>query len=125
GPPYGRAPWRSDANLAALYGVPTKAVVQALKRTPERFPDGFLFLLSSVRAPRRSGVSFGQSSVEGREHPTHGGDPRRRSAAPGFAEARTAGDPRGEEHEAGAECGGAEPMPPHHHQRRHRDLRPH
>src|SRR5207245_11719543 len=65
--------WRSDAKRAALYGVPTKAVVQALKRTPERFPDGFLFLLSSVRAPRRSGVSFGQSSVEGREHRTHGG----------------------------------------------------
>lgn len=28
-----------DANLAALYGVPTGALVQAVKRNLERFPD--------------------------------------------------------------------------------------
>ncbi len=33
-----------DADLAALYGVPTKALVQAVKRNLERFPDDFMFL---------------------------------------------------------------------------------
>ena len=32
-----------DADLAVLYGVPTKALVQAVKRNPERFPADFLF----------------------------------------------------------------------------------
>jgi hypothetical protein len=35
-----------DADLAAMYGVPTKALVQAVKRNPERFPDDFLFQLN-------------------------------------------------------------------------------
>ncbi len=35
-----------DADLAALYGVPTKALVQALKRNPDRFSDDFLFQLN-------------------------------------------------------------------------------
>ena len=35
-----------DAGLAALYDVPTKALVQAIKRNPERFPDDFMFQLS-------------------------------------------------------------------------------
>src|SRR3989442_12510934 len=38
-----------DTDLAALYGVPTKALVQAVKRNPERFPDDFLFPLDSVQ----------------------------------------------------------------------------
>ena len=32
-----------DADLAALYGVPTKALNQAVKRNLERFPDSFQF----------------------------------------------------------------------------------
>ena len=32
-----------DADLAALYGVPTKALNQAVKRNQERFPDSFQF----------------------------------------------------------------------------------
>ncbi|MEK9133561.1 MAG: ORF6N domain-containing protein, partial [Pseudomonadota bacterium] len=32
-----------DADLAALYGVPTKALVQAVKRNPGRFPPDFMF----------------------------------------------------------------------------------
>jgi hypothetical protein len=36
-----------DYEVAAAYGVPTKALVQAVKRNPERFPSDFMFQLSS------------------------------------------------------------------------------
>ena len=32
-----------DADLAALYEVPTKALLQAVKRNLERFPEDFMF----------------------------------------------------------------------------------
>jgi hypothetical protein len=35
-----------DADLAELYGVPTKALNQAVKRNIERFPSDFMFQLS-------------------------------------------------------------------------------
>lgn len=35
-----------DSDLAALYGVPTKALNQAVKRNPERFPADFAFRLT-------------------------------------------------------------------------------
>src|SRR5215475_14242944 len=35
-----------DAELAELYGVPTKALNQAVKRNVERFPGDFTFRLS-------------------------------------------------------------------------------
>ena len=35
-----------DAELADLYGVPTKALNQAVKRNTERFPEDFLFRLT-------------------------------------------------------------------------------
>ena len=35
-----------DADLAMLYGVPTKVLVQAIKRNLERFPEDFMFQLS-------------------------------------------------------------------------------
>ena len=35
-----------DADIAALYGVPTKALVQAVKRNLARFPEDFMFQLS-------------------------------------------------------------------------------
>ncbi len=35
-----------DADLAELYGVPTKALNQAVKRNIDRFPDDFMFQLS-------------------------------------------------------------------------------
>ncbi len=35
-----------DADLAALYGVSTKAFNQAVKRNPSRFPSDFMFQLS-------------------------------------------------------------------------------
>jgi hypothetical protein len=36
-----------DADLAELYGVPTKALVQAVKRNPARFPPDFMFSLTA------------------------------------------------------------------------------
>ena len=36
-----------DADLATLYGVPTKVLVQAVKRNLERFPEDFMFQLSA------------------------------------------------------------------------------
>jgi ORF6N domain len=36
-----------DSELASLYGVETKVLVQAVKRNLERFPADFMFQLSS------------------------------------------------------------------------------
>jgi hypothetical protein len=35
-----------DADLAQLYGVPTKALMQAVRRNPSRFPPDFMFPLT-------------------------------------------------------------------------------
>ncbi len=35
-----------DADLTALYGVTTKALNQAVKRNPDRFPEDFMFQLT-------------------------------------------------------------------------------
>ncbi len=44
-----------DADLAALYGVPTKALNQAVKRNADRFPADFMFQLTvAERAALRS-----------------------------------------------------------------------
>lgn len=45
-----------DADLAVLYGVPTKALNQAVKRNRERFPRAFMFrvvfqALHSIASP--------------------------------------------------------------------------
>ncbi len=40
-----------DADLAALYGVPTKALNQAVKRNPDRFPAEFAFQLVPKELP--------------------------------------------------------------------------
>ncbi len=37
-----------DADLAALYGVSTKALNQAIKRNKERFPSDFMFRLTAA-----------------------------------------------------------------------------
>jgi hypothetical protein len=41
-----------DADLAALYGVPTKVLVQAVKRNRERFPPDFMFQLTLAESMR-------------------------------------------------------------------------
>jgi hypothetical protein len=38
-----------DSDLAVLYGVETRVLVQAVKRNLERFPKDFMFQISSVR----------------------------------------------------------------------------
>ena len=35
-----------DADLASLYGVETRSLVQAVKRNADRFPEDFLFQLA-------------------------------------------------------------------------------
>ncbi len=37
-----------DRDLAALYGVPTKRLNEQIKRNPARFPEDFVFTLTSV-----------------------------------------------------------------------------
>lgn len=39
-----------DADLAALFGVTTKALNQTVKRNAERFPEDFAFLLTRTEA---------------------------------------------------------------------------
>ncbi len=39
-----------DADLANLYGVPTKQLLQAVKRNQARFPEDFMFQLSPDEA---------------------------------------------------------------------------
>lgn len=46
-----------DADLAGLYGVPTSAFNQAIKRNQERFPNDFMFQLS------RDELEFWRSQV--------------------------------------------------------------
>lgn len=49
-----------DADLAALYGVPTKALNRAVKRNIERFPHDFMFQLTPKEVEdlrRRNGTS--------------------------------------------------------------------
>jgi hypothetical protein len=41
-----------DAELAALYGVSTKALNQAVRRNIERFPSDFMFQLTTTEAER-------------------------------------------------------------------------
>jgi hypothetical protein len=41
-----------DGDLARLYGVPTRAFNQAVKRNLERFPVDFMFQLSPEEAER-------------------------------------------------------------------------
>jgi len=61
-----------DADLAALYGVRTKAVVQAVKRNPERFPDDFAFRLTGDEFARlRSQSVTSNEGRGGRRHAPH------------------------------------------------------
>jgi hypothetical protein len=41
-----------DSDLAALYGVTTSALNQAVRRNLERFPDDFMFVLTPAEAER-------------------------------------------------------------------------
>jgi hypothetical protein len=54
-----------DADLAALYGVTTKALNQAVKRNAERFPEDFLFRLAS---PEVEALNRSQSVTGSQKH---------------------------------------------------------
>jgi len=59
-----------DADLAELYGVPTKALNQAIKRNVERFPDDFMFQLTAEEAANLRS-QFVTSSWGGRRYLPH------------------------------------------------------
>lgn len=56
-----------DADLAGLYGVPTKALVQAVKRNRGRFPSDFVFQLTYQDVARlRSQIVTANEAPTGR-----------------------------------------------------------
>lgn len=52
-----------DSDLAALYGVETKALNRAVKRNRERFPDDFMFQLEPQEVVNLR-FQFGTSNIE-------------------------------------------------------------
>jgi hypothetical protein len=54
-----------DADLAQLYGVETKVLLQALKRNPDCFPKDFMFQLTGQEC-RDLRSQFVISSLDGR-----------------------------------------------------------
>lgn len=56
-----------DSDLAALYGVATKVLVQAVKRNLQRFPADFMFHLTEqeLRASRSQFVTLNESGGRG------------------------------------------------------------
>ena len=62
-----------DADLAALYGVTTKQLIQAVKRNGERFPGDFAFVLTGKEfAVLRSQTVTSSSGWGGRQRVWHG-----------------------------------------------------
>lgn len=59
-----------DADLAELYGVETRALVQAVKRNSERFPGDFLFQLDAEEFANLRSQSV-MSSWGGRRRPPY------------------------------------------------------
>jgi hypothetical protein len=55
-----------DADLAALYGVETKVLVQAVKRNLDRFPEDFMFQVTADEAAILKSQSVTSSSWGGR-----------------------------------------------------------
>jgi ORF6N domain-containing protein len=60
-----------DADLAALYGVETRALVQAVKRNRDRFPHDFLFQLSPEEFADLRSQTVMSSFWGGRRHPPY------------------------------------------------------
>ncbi|RMF24142.1 MAG: ORF6N domain-containing protein, partial [Deltaproteobacteria bacterium] len=59
-----------DADLAALYGVETRTLVQAVKRNLERFPEDFMFQLTKEEFDHLRS-HFVMSSWGGRRYPPY------------------------------------------------------
>lgn len=60
-----------DADLANLYGVETRVLVQAVKRNVERFPDDFMFQLSREEFVILRSQSVTSSDWGGRRYPPY------------------------------------------------------
>ncbi len=62
-----------DAELAALYGVTTKRLNEQVKRNRERFPDDFLFRLTTdeTEAVNRSQIATGSQKHRDPRFPPH------------------------------------------------------
>jgi hypothetical protein len=63
-----------DADLAVLYGVPTKALNQAVKRNAERFPEDFMFRLTRAETEtlNRSQIVTGSQKHRAPRFPPYG-----------------------------------------------------
>lgn len=53
-----------DKDLASLYGVETRALVQAVKRNIERFPEDFMFQLTREEVGILGSLSVASASLE-------------------------------------------------------------
>ena len=60
-----------DADLAALYGVETKVLVQAVKRHRKRFPGDFMFQLNQEEFAHLRSQSVTSSGWGGRRYPPY------------------------------------------------------
>jgi len=60
-----------DADLAELYGVETRVLVQAVKRNHQRFPEDFMFQLSREEFSILRSQSMTSSEWGGRRYPPY------------------------------------------------------
>jgi len=60
-----------DAHLAGLYGVETRALVQAVRRNPNRFPPDFMFRLDGEEAARLRSQIVISNGRGGRRYPPY------------------------------------------------------
>lgn len=60
-----------DEDLAAMYGVPTRQLVQAVKRNLARFPDDFMFQLSAEEFRDLRSQSVISKGPGGRRYPPY------------------------------------------------------
>ncbi|HJM42365.1 MAG TPA: ORF6N domain-containing protein, partial [Nitrospinota bacterium] len=60
-----------DEDIAVLYGVETKVLVQAVKRNRERFPEDFMFQLTSEEFTRLRSQIVTSKGRGGRRYPPY------------------------------------------------------
>jgi hypothetical protein len=60
-----------DADLAELYGVETRSLVQAVKRNIERFPEDFMFQLTAEEFASLRSQTVTSSEWGGRRYPPY------------------------------------------------------
>ena len=66
----GQQPVVADADVAALYGVETKRVNEAVKNNPDKFPEDYMFVLTTDELrDLRSKISTTNLSAKSRSLP--------------------------------------------------------